>query len=118
MTKKEIHYPYYCRKCTRTVYFGENDIINDVCKICGRKMEKGEPFFSHPKDTIKNVNRKGSCVTMNFQQTNPIVTCPYCSSTNTKKISGISKAGSVAMFGIFSQKVKKQWHCNRCGSDF
>ena len=39
-------------------------------------------------------------------------------STNTKKISGISKAGSVAMFGIFSQKVKKQWHCNHCGSDF
>ena len=52
------------------------------------------------------------------QQSKPEVTCPYCHSTNTKKISGLSKAGSVALFGIFSQKVKKQWHCNGCGSDF
>ena len=44
--------------------------------------------------------------------------CPTCNSTNIKKISGLSKAGSVAMFGIFSQKVKKQWHCNNCGSNF
>ena len=46
------------------------------------------------------------------------VHCPYCNSTNCKKISGVSKATSVAMFGIFSQKVKKQWHCNKCGSYF
>lgn len=46
------------------------------------------------------------------------VHCPYCNSTNCKKISGISKATSVAIFGLFSQKVKKQWHCNNCGSDF
>ena len=45
------------------------------------------------------------------------VHCPYCNSSNCKKISGISKATSVAMFGIFSQKVKKQWHCNNCRSD-
>ena len=52
------------------------------------------------------------------QQSKPKVTCTYCHSTNTKKISGLSKAGSVALFGIFSQKVKHQWHCNECGSDF
>lgn len=46
------------------------------------------------------------------------VHCPYCNSTNCKKISGVSKVTSVAMFGIFSQKVKKQWHCNNCKSDF
>lgn len=114
MTKKEIHYPYYCRKCTRTVYFGENDIINDICKVCGRKMEKGEPFFSHPKDTIKNVNRKGSCVTMNFQQTNPTITCPYCKSTNTKPISGTERAVSILGLGIFSKKINKSCKCLDC----
>lgn len=47
------------------------------------------------------------------------VSCPYCQSTNVKKISGLSKAGSVALWGIFaSGKVSKQWHCNSCGSDF
>ena len=46
------------------------------------------------------------------------VHCKYCNSTNVKKISNISKAGSVAMWGIFSKKVHKEWHCNNCGSDF
>ena len=49
----------------------------------------------------------------------PAVECPYCHSKNTRKISGMSKAGSVALFGIFSiGKVTKQWHCNDCKSDF
>lgn len=43
------------------------------------------------------------------------VKCPTCQATNIKKISGLSKAGSVAMWGIFSQKVKKTFHCNNCG---
>lgn len=45
--------------------------------------------------------------------------CPYCHSKNTKKISELSKAASVAMFGVFAVgKVSKQWHCNNCKSDF
>ncbi len=45
--------------------------------------------------------------------------CPYCHSTDTKKISGLSKAGSVALFGVFALgKTGKQWHCNQCNSDF
>lgn len=44
--------------------------------------------------------------------------CPTCSSTNIKKISGTSKAVSVAMFGLLSQKVKKQFHCNNCGYEW
>ena len=52
------------------------------------------------------------------QPSKPSVECPYCHSTNTKKISGVSKAGSVALFGLFSQKARHQWHCNDCKSDF
>ena len=44
--------------------------------------------------------------------------CPTCSSTNIKKISGLSKAGSVFLWGVFSRKVHKQWHCNSCGSEW
>ena len=44
--------------------------------------------------------------------------CPTCQSTNIKKVSGLSKTGSVAMWGIFSQKVKKQMHCNNCGYEW
>ncbi len=48
----------------------------------------------------------------------PTITCPTCGSTNTKKISGLSKAASVGLFGIFSQKVKHQFHCNNCGYEW
>ena len=44
--------------------------------------------------------------------------CPYCHSTDTQKISGMSRAGSIVVWGIFSKKLGKQWHCNKCGSDF
>ena len=51
-------------------------------------------------------------------QNSNIPKCPTCSSTNIHKISGLSKAGSVAMWGIFSRKVHKQWHCDSCGTEF
>lgn len=44
--------------------------------------------------------------------------CPTCGSLNTKKISGMSKAVSVSLFGLFSQKVKRQFHCNNCGYEW
>lgn len=48
----------------------------------------------------------------------PTITCPTCGSTNTRKISGMAKAASVGLFGIFSQKVKHQFHCNNCGYEW
>lgn len=44
--------------------------------------------------------------------------CPYCRSTNIKKISGTSRAASVIGFGILSKKIGKQWYCNNCKSYF
>lgn len=52
-------------------------------------------------------------------ESSPTIKCPYCSSTNTKKITNTSKAVHTAFFGIFSiGRNSKQWHCNSCGSDF
>lgn len=44
--------------------------------------------------------------------------CPTCGSTKIKKVSATSKAVSVGLFGLFSQKVKKTWHCNSCGYEW
>lgn len=47
------------------------------------------------------------------------VTCPFCQSADCKKISGASKIGKVALFGVFAAgSVSKTWHCNNCGSNF
>lgn len=51
--------------------------------------------------------------------TKPVVECPYCHATNTRKITTTSKAVHTALFGIFSiGRNSKQWHCNQCNSDF
>lgn len=46
------------------------------------------------------------------------VVCPYCKSTNTEKISTMSRAVSVSLVGAASGKIGKQWHCKQCGSNF
>ena len=47
-----------------------------------------------------------------------IIECPYCHSIDTKKIGTGSRMLSVGLFGFGSGKVGKQWHCNKCNSDF
>jgi uncharacterized protein YbaR (Trm112 family) len=46
------------------------------------------------------------------------ITCPYCNSMNTRKITTTSKVIDTAVWGIFGTKRNKQWHCNNCGSEF
>lgn len=40
--------------------------------------------------------------------------CPNCGSTNTKQISNVNRVASVAMWGLASSKIGKQYQCNRC----
>lgn len=95
-----------------------------LCK-CGNRCQSGtvgykEIKYPNNKNNIICTSRQSQIAQANAQAQDWLnkVHCPYCNSTNCKKISGVSKATSVAMFGIFSQKVKKQWHCNNCKSDF
>ena len=46
------------------------------------------------------------------------ITCPYCHSTNVSKISTLDRGISVGMTGLASGKLGKQWHCNKCKSNF
>ena len=46
------------------------------------------------------------------------VVCPYCKSTNTERISTVSRAVSVSLVGAASGKIGKQWHCKNCNSNF
>ena len=78
-----------------------------------------EPVISREHLVAPNYTPGKSVITTNPKPSTPTITCPYCKSTNTKKISGLSKAVSVGLFGIFALgKTTKQWHCQSCGSDF
>ena len=41
--------------------------------------------------------------------------CPTCSSANIQKIGGMERVGSVAMLGLFSNKINKSFKCKSCG---
>ena len=45
---------------------------------------------------------------------NPLPVCPLCGSKNTEKISTVSRATSVAMVGLASGKIGKQYKCKKC----
>ncbi len=53
-----------------------------------------------------------------IENAEPTLHCPTCNSTNVRKVSGTSKVVSGVMFGLLSQKVKKQFHCNNCGYEW
>lgn len=104
---------YQCPNCGRT--YTESDNVY-YCGTCNHRLAKKEDIkeVKHPEMS----KRKYNVIDTLPDPTKPKVECPYCHSTDTTKISAASKAGSVFFFGLFSQKVKHQWHCNKCGSDF
>lgn len=83
---------FYCIQCNHKL-----PTINNII----------EPEYK-PVKSVKSIQQKST----------PTIECPYCKSTDTQKISGMSRAGSIVVWGIFSKKLGKQWHCNKCGSDF
>lgn len=106
-----IRVAYMCPICNQIHFFDKDSKFSTKCPDCDVEMELIEQkWTSTEAEEKQRLNKINSPTT--------IVVCPYCHSMNTKKISNIAKAGSVAMFGIFSQKVKHQWHCNSCNSDF
>lgn len=122
-----------CSKCKNIIEITENfEIFDEIhsehliiksdaqltCS-CGnthpfkKVVMEGEPQNNNTRTSASNVLHQGN--TSNMVN---VPKCPTCQSTSIRKISGLSKAGSVALWGIFSQKVKKQWHCNNCGSEW
>ena len=78
-----------------------------------------EPVISREHLVAPDYTPDKPTIELKPQPSPPTITCPYCKSTDCKKISGLSKAGSVALWGIFALgKTTKQWHCNSCKADF
>ncbi|MEY8338483.1 hypothetical protein AALB16_10750 [Lachnospiraceae bacterium 62-35] len=79
------------------------------CPGCGRKNyhEKYCPVCHYYLGNVKEESNLTNYVL-------PItVECPYCHSTNTKKITTSEK-----IFDTVGTKRFKEWHCNHCDSNF
>lgn len=104
-----------CKWCNSNI---ESNI--EECPFCKAKQSA---YISSSKNTRNYVDEY---LTTNDDDTTVCrreinkssVKCKYCGSTNTKKITNTEKAVNIALFGIFGNRRKYQWHCNNCNSDF
>lgn len=128
---------YYCPKCGINKYINLDEDFNGICKVCGKEMKRSEKDIAVQTTGPWNLKNSSEMVAkakerqnfrkdveeaikrenMRSQQQN-IPHCPICGSAKLSKISTLNRAVSVSLFGIFSKKIGKQWHCNECGTDF
>lgn len=102
-----------CEKCNGTE-FSEKIIFGATYRQCKNCFETHQVSTSPKYDSyIKELVQE-----QQEAKKPPTVTCPYCQSTDTKKIFGTSRFMSTGIFGLASKKIGKQWHCNKCKSDF
>lgn len=135
---------YYCAKCGNTktgekqclICQGQDIVIvpkkyvsyvADVIPVLNEELKEEflekvvkispsfDPYWFEHKDEIsQNMKQQYEKVKPFQKEQANVPKCPTCQSTNIKKVSATSKVASVAMFGLLSQKVKKQFHCNNC----
>lgn len=115
-----------------------DNLISKPCQECGNQMEQHlainppsvaeiELFYEYYNNLVGGTINKELYMKWQNERTKQVAeimsrpttpTCPYCNSVSTRKISTLSRAFSTGLFGLGSSKVGKQWHCNKCGSDF
>ena len=105
----------YCRPFTEEVIMKHPDFSQEVYDKRMADRYPSEEELAR-RERVNNMLKKYE---EKEKRKNPHgVKCPYCSSTNTKKLSSMSRMFSGGLFGLGSGKIGKQWHCNSCGSDF
>lgn len=87
-----------CPKCGRV---GDKTDGDKICLFCGCDLISEDEYRAY-----------------GFRAHIPKVECPYCHANDVKKISTADRMVSTGLFGMASKKLGKQWHCNKCGSDF
>ena len=118
---------YYCKKCARVKDFWswQSDIQCETCHVDMVSTGIDATQWHREARSIKEAERKendaaslhGMCVA-EATANRYIPKCPTCGSPKIHKISTASKVASVALVGIISRKVRKQWHCDNCGSEW
>ena len=115
-TCKGYRLPFRCPSCAS----------KDV-SVCGQELTDDEITGMVLRDgsiqDINDWNKEAEEDEIEYEQykkqlKNSTITCPYCQSTDCKKLGVVSRGISFGLFGFGSGKLGKQWHCNSCDSDF
>ena len=96
------------------------EIGDGVDKVIEEEYIINNPEFSEDaqQNRIKQEDIRYARINAEIETDRNPAKCPYCQSADVKKISTAGRAVSVGLFGLASKKIGKQWHCNKCKSDF
>lgn len=139
---------YYCKKCARVVdIWSWQPSVRTKCETChvdmvstgidaskivgeedrrmreyiaeeiARKNPEYDPALEAERKEKDAASLHAMCVA-EAATSRYVPKCPTCGSPKIHKISTASKVASVALVGIFSRKIHKQWHCDNCGSEW
>jgi len=109
-----------CKDCKKMYFFDSSKPYSKFCLKCGGRLiyidnadcdtDRAEAVKNQPKyDPTKDPSSPAYI---------PKVECPYCHSTNVTRISNTERVASIAMLGIFSKKINKNFKCNSCKATF
>lgn len=112
-----------CCSCGNTTYkkMSHKERVDFENAIAQKAMEEQERIRRNQLLQYQNSNRirKQKDHDMRRLGSAIVVACPYCHSTDTKKITMTKKAIKTILWGFAAAgTVTKEWHCNNCGSDF
>ena len=106
---------YWCPICRKMHSFVSSQQFSKICPVCKTEMKFQ---MSYDSDTELAAINKAKQAQQEAIAHGRGAECPYCKSRDTKKISATGRMFSASLFGLGSDKIGKQWHCNNCNSDF
>lgn len=111
---------YECPKCRKCYFFDTSKEYTAICEECKCSLTflDNDDYDTELAEKVKNTPPYDPTQDPNSPYYIPVIKCPYCQSTDTSKISTMSRVVSTGLFGFGSKKIGKQYHCNKCKSDF
>jgi Transcription initiation factor IIE, alpha subunit len=115
-------FTYMCENCLEPFEFDSSEDNDFLCPKCGEKM-----MYWGTQEVDPNTNKViKDYIEVERKQANPgkplvqkqTITCPFCKSTNIRKIGMGERAVSVLGLGLLSKKFNKSFKCNSCGGTF
>lgn len=115
----------YCPKCLKSSLKG----ASEECPFCNIKYKDSitgtiKEIYAYPENhpelkespefSQEAYNKRINYVPYEYPTVNT-PKCPTCGSTNIRKISGVERGASIAVFGLFSKKINKTFKCGNCG---
>ncbi|MDR1772486.1 MAG: hypothetical protein LBS02_17905 [Hungatella sp.] len=96
---EEFNSNEYCKNRRHIIFYNTSD---EKLKECAYVVKSGCNLIS-----TEGLYKK-------YEQTTPKIKCPTCSSIDIKRITASEKVANVALFGLFGNKRRMQFHCNNC----